>query len=130
MHQRYFVLLSLLVSLPATAITFQTRLEAVQWTVAGDQFECRLSQPISDFGSGEFVRRAGESAIFRIKGHEHWLGNGSGTLLAAANLVRRMGAAVFEAAAIIDLPELGGSQKLQAAGIPTFCLTEFSLSER
>lgn len=84
MHQRYFVLLSLLVSLPATAITFQTRLEAVQWTVAGDQFECRLSQPISDFGSGEFVRRAGESAIFRINGHEHWLGNGSGTLLAAA----------------------------------------------
>ena len=52
-----------------------------------------------------------------------------GTLLAAANLVRRMGAAVFEAAAIIDLPELGGSQKLQDAGIPTFCLTEFSLSE-
>ena len=42
MRQRYFVLLSLLVSLPATAITFQTRLEAVQWTVAGDQFECRL----------------------------------------------------------------------------------------
>ena len=84
MHQRYFVLLSLLVSLPATAITFQTRLEAVQWTVAGDQFECRLSQPISDFGSGEFVRRAGESVIFRINGHEHWLGNGSGTLLAAA----------------------------------------------
>jgi len=52
-----------------------------------------------------------------------------GTLLAAANLVRRMGAAVFEAAAIIDLPELGGSQKLVEAGVPTFCLTEFSLSE-
>lgn len=84
MDQRYFVLFGLLVSLPATAITFQTRLEAVQWTVAGDQFECRLSQPISDFGSGEFVRRAGESAIFRINGHEYWLGNGSGTLLAAA----------------------------------------------
>ena len=31
-----------------------------------------------------------------------------GTLLAAAQLVRRMGASVFEAAAIIDLPELGG----------------------
>lgn len=52
-----------------------------------------------------------------------------GTLLAAASLIRRMGAAVFEAAAIIDLPELGGSQKLQAAGVQTFCLTEFSLSE-
>jgi adenine phosphoribosyltransferase len=52
-----------------------------------------------------------------------------GTLLAAANLVRRTGAQVFEAAAIIDLPELEGSQRLQDAGVPTFCLTEFSLSE-
>lgn len=52
-----------------------------------------------------------------------------GTLLAAASLIRRMGAAVFEAAAIIDLPELDGSRRLQAAGVPTFCLTEFSLSE-
>ena len=31
-----------------------------------------------------------------------------GTLIAAVNLVRRMGAQVLEAAAIIDLPELGG----------------------
>jgi len=53
-----------------------------------------------------------------------------GTLLAATNLVRRMRATVFEAAAIIDLPELGGSQKLQDAGISTFCLTRFALSDR
>ena len=53
-----------------------------------------------------------------------------GTLLAAARLVRRLGAHVHEAAAIIDLPELGGSQKLQDAGIPTFTLTAFELSER
>ncbi|GLK90633.1 adenine phosphoribosyltransferase [Pseudomonas turukhanskensis] len=53
-----------------------------------------------------------------------------GTLLAASALVRRMRASVFEAAAIIDLPELGGSQKLQDAGIPTFCLTSFALSDR
>ncbi len=53
-----------------------------------------------------------------------------GTLLAATKLVRRMRATVFEAAAIIDLPELGGSQKLQDAGISTFCLTSFALSDR
>ena len=52
-----------------------------------------------------------------------------GTLLAATNLVRRTGAQVFEAAAIIDLPELDGSKRLQAVGVPTCCLTEFSLSE-
>ena len=53
-----------------------------------------------------------------------------GTLIAAANLVRRMRASVFEAAAIIDLPELGGSQKLQDAGIATFTLTAFALDDR
>ena len=53
-----------------------------------------------------------------------------GTLLAAASLVRRMGAKVYEAAAIIDLPELQGSQRLEDGGVPTFCLTRFSLSER
>lgn len=70
--------------LPAHAISFQTRLEKVEWTVEGDKFECRLSQPISNFGSGEFVRRAGEQVTFRLKAREHWLGNGSATLLAAA----------------------------------------------
>lgn len=53
-----------------------------------------------------------------------------GTLLAATALVRRMGASVFEAAAIIDLPELGGSQRLQDIGIPTFSLTAFALDEK
>lgn len=53
-----------------------------------------------------------------------------GTLLAAAQLVRRMRASVVEAAAIIDLPELGGSQKLQDSGIPTFALTCYSLTEQ
>lgn len=52
-----------------------------------------------------------------------------GTLIAAANLIRRMGAKIHEAAAIIDLPELGGSQRLQALQIPTFCLTRFGLTE-
>lgn len=52
-----------------------------------------------------------------------------GTLLAAAQLVRRMGASVFEAAAIIDLPELGGSAKLNDAQIPTYSLTAFALDE-
>ena len=53
-----------------------------------------------------------------------------GTLLAAAQLVRRLGAGVHEAAAMIDLPELGGSQKLQDAGIPVFTLTAFALDDQ
>ncbi|TBU72025.1 adenine phosphoribosyltransferase [Pseudomonas daroniae] len=53
-----------------------------------------------------------------------------GTLLAAVQLVKRMGASLHEAAAIIDLPELGGSRKLQDMGIPTYSLTAFALDER
>jgi outer membrane protein OmpA-like peptidoglycan-associated protein len=59
-------------------------LEKVEWAVAGDQFECRLSQPITDFGAGIFVRRAGEQATFNLQAPERWLGAGSATLLAAA----------------------------------------------
>lgn len=84
MRQRYLILLSLFASLPAMAVTFQTRLEKVEWKVEGDKFECRLSQPITDFGSGEFVRRAGEQATFRLSARERWMGAGSATLLAAA----------------------------------------------
>nr|WP_281439350.1 OmpA family protein [Pseudomonas moorei] len=66
------------------ALTFQTRLESIEWTVEGDKFECRLTQPITDFGSGEFVRRAGEQATFRLKAYNAMMGGGSATLLAAA----------------------------------------------
>ncbi|KPW33955.1 putative Sodium-type flagellar protein MotY [Pseudomonas coronafaciens pv. atropurpurea] len=84
MRQRYLALLSMFASLPAMAISFQTRLESIEWKVEGDQFECRLTQPITDFGAGEFVRRAGEQATFRLKASYNMLGNGSATLLAAA----------------------------------------------
>lgn len=45
-----------------------------------------------------------------------------GTQLAAAKLIQGQGAEVAEAATIIDLIELGGSQKLAEAGIPVFNL--------
>jgi len=82
-RQQYLALLSVFASLPAMALTFQTRLENIEWKVEGDQFECRLTQPITDFGSGEFVRRAGEQATFRLKAYNGSLGAGSATLLAA-----------------------------------------------
>ena len=84
MRQRYLALLSVFASLPAMALTYQTRLENIEWTVEGDKFECRLTQPITDFGSGQFVRKAGEQAIFRLNAYNAMLGGGSATLLAAA----------------------------------------------
>lgn len=53
-----------------------------------------------------------------------------GTFIAAASLIRRMGAQVYEVAAIVDLPELGGSRLLQDVGIPTYTLTAFACNER
>lgn len=84
MRQPYFILLSLFASFPSLALTFQTRLENIEWKVEGDKFECRLIQPITDFGSGVFVRRAGEQAVFRLNAYNSVLGEGSATLLAAA----------------------------------------------
>ncbi|NYT68534.1 adenine phosphoribosyltransferase [Pusillimonas noertemannii] len=52
-----------------------------------------------------------------------------GTMLAAAKLLQRLGANVVEAAAIIDLPELGGSTSLKATGLPVFSVCSFSESD-
>ncbi len=76
--------LCLLASQSVFAISFQTRLEKIEWQVEGDQFECRLSQTVTDFGAGVFVRRAGEQVTFSLKARERWLAAGNATLLAAA----------------------------------------------
>jgi adenine phosphoribosyltransferase len=48
-----------------------------------------------------------------------------GTMLAAASLIEQLGGQVVEAAAIVDLPDLGGSDRLRAAGIGVFRVCEF-----
>lgn len=52
-----------------------------------------------------------------------------GTLLAAAKLFRQLGGSVVGVAAVIDLPELGGSAKLRADGLAVHTLCEFSEEE-
>jgi adenine phosphoribosyltransferase len=52
-----------------------------------------------------------------------------GTLLAAAKLFRSLGAEVAGVAAVIDLPELGGSAAVRAAGIAVHTLCEFNEHE-
>jgi adenine phosphoribosyltransferase len=49
-----------------------------------------------------------------------------GTMMAGKKLLERLGAQVVEGAAIVDLPELGGSQKLREAGLPLFTLVDFA----
>ena len=49
-----------------------------------------------------------------------------GTMLAGKNLLKRLGAEIIEGAAIVDLPELGGSRRLREAGLELFTLVDFN----
>ncbi len=49
-----------------------------------------------------------------------------GTMMAGKKLLEKLGAEVLEGAAIVDLPELGGSAKLRDAGLPLFTLVDFA----
>jgi adenine phosphoribosyltransferase len=48
-----------------------------------------------------------------------------GTMMAGKALLERLGARVMEGAAIVDLPELGGSARLRAAVLPLYTLVDF-----
>jgi adenine phosphoribosyltransferase len=48
-----------------------------------------------------------------------------GTALAAEQLLRRVGAEVVAAAFVVDLPDLGGTERLRAMGVPVSALMEF-----
>ncbi|MCW5635539.1 MAG: adenine phosphoribosyltransferase [Rubrivivax sp.] len=49
-----------------------------------------------------------------------------GTMMAGRRLLERLGAEVVEGAAIVDLPELGGSKKLRDSGLALFTLVDFA----
>ncbi|MDO6513143.1 MULTISPECIES: adenine phosphoribosyltransferase [Neptuniibacter] len=48
-----------------------------------------------------------------------------GTILAACSIIKKLGASVSEAAALIDLPDLQGSSKIQDAGVPVHTLLAY-----
>ncbi|MGZ5987122.1 MAG: hypothetical protein ACXWK7_19515, partial [Caulobacteraceae bacterium] len=49
-----------------------------------------------------------------------------GTAIAAVELLRRAGADVLAAGFVIDLPDLGGAEKLRALDVPVSTLVAFS----
>ncbi|MEF9995091.1 MAG: adenine phosphoribosyltransferase [Burkholderiaceae bacterium] len=49
-----------------------------------------------------------------------------GTMLAGSALLRQVGAEVIECAAVIDLPELGGSRVLRETGHEVYALVDFA----
>ena len=48
-----------------------------------------------------------------------------GTMIATANLIRRLGGVVEHAGFVISLPELGGEQKLIDCGVTSYSICEF-----
>jgi len=48
-----------------------------------------------------------------------------GTMMAGRRVLERLGAQVIEGAAIVDLPELGGSRRLRESGLALFTLVDF-----
>ena len=48
-----------------------------------------------------------------------------GTMMAGKKLLEKLGATVIEGAAIVDLPELGGSQRLRSEGLKLFTLMAY-----
>ena len=49
-----------------------------------------------------------------------------GTMMAGKKLLEKLGAQVMEGAAIVDLPELGGSDRLREGGLALFTLVNFA----
>jgi adenine phosphoribosyltransferase len=47
-------------------------------------------------------------------------------MMAGKKLLEKLGAEVMEGAVIVDLPELGGSDKLRATGLTLFTLVDFA----
>ncbi|WP_395341525.1 adenine phosphoribosyltransferase [Ningiella sp. W23] len=48
-----------------------------------------------------------------------------GTMVATANLIRRLGGNADHAGFVISLPDIGGHKRLEAAGIKPYCICEF-----
>ena len=48
-----------------------------------------------------------------------------GTMMAGKQLLEKLGGILVEGAAIVDLPELGGSAQLRRASLPLFTLVDF-----
>lgn len=80
MLTRTYPAILLALALPAQALTFQTRMEDVQWQVTGDQFACRLSQSVAGYGEATFVRNAGEPAAFELKAWDNHMSSGAAQL--------------------------------------------------
>lgn len=71
-----------LVVMPVYAITYQAGLEDSEWFVQSSELECRIWQPIPNFGEGVFSNRAGYNLQFHLRGANSALAPGEAELMA------------------------------------------------
>lgn len=68
MVQSLMIVIAACVAVPAYAISYQAGLEDSQWFVQSSELECRMWQPIPNFGEGIFSNRAGYHLQFELRG--------------------------------------------------------------
>ena len=84
MRKWCFLLLALVLTKPAFALSFYADIESSQWSVQKSVLECRLWQSIPNFGDGIFSKRAGYALQFRIEGNKTLLAPGEAVISADA----------------------------------------------
>jgi sodium-type flagellar protein MotY len=77
-----FGMLAALLTLPSYAITYYAGLESSEWHVQSSVLECRIWQPIPNFGEGVFSNRAGYGLQFHLRGASSALAPGEAKISA------------------------------------------------
>ena len=67
--------------LPASSISYATRIDAVQWSFSGSKFACELSHYVEDFGIASFERKAGETTRFYLQSQSPRMKSGEAALV-------------------------------------------------
>jgi len=75
-------MLGALVALPGYAINYYAGLEDSEWYVQSSVLECRIWQPIPNFGEGVFSNRAGYGLQFHLRGGHSTMAPGEGEISA------------------------------------------------
>jgi len=79
-----FIFLLLVQSAPNIALTYLARIDVAEWQLQKSPLECRLTQPIPNFGEAVFFKRSGEPVGFQLATNEIPLSEGVAQLIATA----------------------------------------------
>jgi outer membrane protein OmpA-like peptidoglycan-associated protein len=70
--------------LSALALNYSPRIDQAEWRLQKSELECRLWQPIPNFGNAVFNKKSGEQAVFQLNGNQPAVSSGQAILIAMA----------------------------------------------